>query len=65
MSIALFVIDADGGVTPANRYAKPYVTKWWARPFTDLTVQDWGFLFLFALALIGAAMLFILLDGNM
>lgn len=40
VAVALFVIDAGGGVTPVNRHARPYVTKWWALPFSEIARID-------------------------
>lgn len=54
MVVALFVIDAVGGVQAVNPSARGYVMKWWALPFVEITRDDWVVLGLFTLALIGA-----------
>lgn len=59
VGVALFVIDAAGGVAAANRHARPFVTKWWALPFVDVTLSEWAMLTLFGVAL-GSGIVFIL-----
>ncbi|WP_064257395.1 restriction endonuclease [Rhodococcus sp. HS-D2] len=63
MGVALFVIDAAGGVTPVNGHARPYGAKWWALPFVGITRDDWVVLGLFTLALVGAAVFWLLYLG--
>lgn len=65
MTVALFIIDAAGGVTPVNGHARPYGVRWWAVPFVGMTRDDWAVLGLFTVALVGASVFFLLYTGNL
>ncbi len=64
VGVALFVIDAAGGVVAANRHARPFVTKWWALPFVDVTLGEWAMLTLFGVALGGGIVFMLVLQAN-